>query len=95
MPVDTEAPLFYWTIAEVCVDVISACLPVVRPIFVHLSKRNATSANSYPLLEKSGPDGSNGGAYKPIVFSQKGHPYHSLYEVDEGDTAHVMPRTAR
>jgi len=27
------APTFYWTIPELCVAVIAACLPTLRPIF--------------------------------------------------------------
>ena len=61
---DTEVPLLIWTIVEINVSIVSACLPTMRPLFLRTIRGKPPKASSYtsyptkPSLHKSKPSSS-------------------------------------
>jgi hypothetical protein len=48
------APMLLWSSSEICLTVICACIPVLRPLYVRIaygSRGSPSSDNSYPLNE--------------------------------------------
>ena len=48
------APMLIWSSSEICLTVICACIPVLRPLYVRIaygSRGSPSSDNSYPLNE--------------------------------------------
>ena len=45
---DTEVPLLIWTIVEINLSIVSACLPTLRPLFLRLMHGKAVKSVSYP-----------------------------------------------
>lgn len=53
-PVD-EAPLFYWTVPEVCLSVVCANLPTLRPLFHGFSPESAIGSIRSVFSLRSSP----------------------------------------
>jgi hypothetical protein len=50
------APMLLWSSSEICLTVICACIPVLRPLYVRIaygSRGDSSSGTSYPLDEYS------------------------------------------
>ena len=46
---DYTSPVFFWTNIEIALSVISACLPMYRPIWLYLKGRPLNTKASYKL----------------------------------------------
>jgi hypothetical protein len=56
------APMLLWSSSEICLTVICACIPVLRPLYVRIaygSRGSPSSDNSYPLNEYAHSKGIN------------------------------------
>jgi hypothetical protein len=56
------APMLLWSSSEICLTVICACIPVLRPLYVRIaygSRGSQSSDNSYPLNEYAHSKGIN------------------------------------
>ena len=45
---DTEVPLLIWTIVEINLSIVSACLPTLRPLFLRVRHGKMAKSISYP-----------------------------------------------
>jgi hypothetical protein len=57
------ASMLLWSSSEVCLTVVCACIPILRPLYVRIkygSRGDSSAKNSYPLDEysKRGPSGN-------------------------------------
>lgn len=82
-----EAPLFYYSVPEALVAVISACLPTLRPLFRnHLSNPIVENVLSLASSPRSNKKPSSPAKHQPITVSFIGTPLrHSQY-------IHALPR---
>lgn len=48
-PEDYTSPVFFWTNIELSTSVVSACLPTLRPIYIHFKSPPPSNDNSVPL----------------------------------------------
>ena len=60
---DTEVPLLIWTIVEINLSIVSACLPTLRPLFLRVRYGKAIKSISYPTrttpkMSKQSNDGT-------------------------------------
>ena len=83
-----ESPFSYWSHIEASLGVISACLPVLRPIFVRPSPHSNNSSSGGSDSSEMGPGSGVGGGRRGIDRSdlkgdfEKGNPF---------DDAHALP----
>lgn len=47
------APVFFWTVIEISLSVVSACLPTLRPLWIHFKGATPSNANSVQLKSYS------------------------------------------
>jgi hypothetical protein len=45
-----------WTAAEVCMSIVSACLPTLRPLFAKFNPRKATVTETLEMSRPTKPD---------------------------------------
>jgi hypothetical protein len=88
------SPMLLWSSSEICLSIICACIPVLRPLYVRImygsrgDSSGASGGRSYPLNEysqsKKGSEGRN--------FGKKGSVGSRVYV---GAGASVMQTTAK
>lgn len=65
----TLSPLLVWSDIEMCAGIISACLPILRPV-VHLAATKVGLGNLFSVSKKSN-DGSRSGPNVPTIGSAR------------------------
>jgi hypothetical protein len=77
------ASMLLWSSSEVCLTVVCACTPVLRPLYVRMvygSKGDSSSKNSYPLRDYSRSKHSLGHVDTPSGNKIYMGPGHSILQ---------------